>query len=87
MDNLTKLDANVKEKIDELKGCTSEATDPKCKNADKKIAVLTKIDEHLEKVITPLQSWLDGKTSTDASSDSALDQAASQLGQLAGSNG
>jgi hypothetical protein len=86
-DRLTKLDGNVQAKLDELKSCTPASTDPKCKNAERKIAVLTKLDEHLQNAIKRLQGWLDGTTSTDPSSDSALDQAASQLGQLAGSNG
>lgn len=87
LDRLTKLDANVKAKIDELKACTPTSTDPKCRNADKKIAVLTRLDDHLQKAIQRLQDFLDGKTSSDPSSDSALDQAAGQLGQVAGSNG
>jgi hypothetical protein len=86
-DRLTKLDRNVQAKLDELKSCTPASTDPKCANAERKIAALTKLDEHLQNAIKRLQSWLDGTTSTDPSSDSALDQAASQLGQLAGSNG
>jgi hypothetical protein len=91
VDRLTKLDGNVQAKLAELKACTPDSTDPKCKNADKKIAVLTRVDTHLQNVIQKLQDWLDGKSSADstaASSDSALDQAASSLGQAAaGSNG
>ena len=91
MDRLTKLDGKVQAKLAELKACTPDSTDPKCKNADKKIAVLTRVDTHLQNVIQKLQDWLDGKSSGDtssASSDSALDQAASSLGQTAaGSNG
>jgi hypothetical protein len=91
VDRLTKLDGKVQAKLAELKACTPDSTDPKCKNADKKIAVLTRVDTHLQNVIQKLQDWLDGKTSGDsssASSDSALDQAASSLGQTAaGSNG
>ena len=86
-DRLTKLDRNVQAKLDELKSCTPASTDPKCRNAERKIAVLTKLDEHLQNALERLQSWLDGTTPTDPSSDSALDQAASRLGQLAGSNG
>jgi ArsR family metal-binding transcriptional regulator len=91
VDRLTKLDGKVQAKLTELKACTPDSTDPKCKNADKKIAVLTRVDTHLQNVIQKLQDWLDGKSSGDtspASSDSALDQAASSLGQAAtGSNG
>ena len=89
-DRLTSLDAKVQQKLTELKACTADSTDPKCKNADKKIAVLTRVDTHLQKVIQALQDWLDGKTSTQppASSDDALDQAAAGLSQAAaGSNG
>jgi hypothetical protein len=96
LDKLTKLDANVQQKLADLKACTSDSTDPKCKNADKKIAVLTRVDAHLQKVIQSIQSWLDGTSSSDtttgatppANSDDALDQAAAGLTQAAaGSNG
>jgi hypothetical protein len=84
VDHLTKLDGNVQAKLAELKACTPDSTDPKCKNADKKIAVLTRVDTHLQNVIQKLQDWLNGQSS----GDSALDQAASSLGQTAaGSNG
>jgi hypothetical protein len=84
VDHLTKLDRNVQAKLAELKACTHDSTDPKCKNADKKIAVLTRVDTHLQNVIQKLQDWLNGQSS----GDSALDQAASSLGQAAaGSNG
>jgi hypothetical protein len=97
LDKLTKLDSNVQQKLTELKACTPDSTDPKCKNADKKIAVLTRVDTHLQNVIQKLQDWLDGKTSDStgstppssdpASSVGALDQAAAGLTQAAGSNG
>jgi hypothetical protein len=91
VDRLTKLDGNVQQKIADLKNCTSGSTDPKCKNADKKIAVLTKIDTHLQNVIQKLQDWLNGtsssSTSTPPSSDAALDQAAAGLGQAAAGSG
>ena len=84
VDHLTKLDGKVQAKLAELKACTPDSTDPKCKNADKKIAVLTRVDTHLQNVIQKLQDWLNGQSSGDA----ALDQAASSLGQTAaGSNG
>ncbi len=91
VDHLTTLDGKVQAKLAELKACTPDSTDPKCKNADKKIVVLTRVDTHLQNVIQKLQDWLSGKSSSDPSSpssDSALDQAASSLGQAAaGSNG
>jgi hypothetical protein len=84
VDHLTKLDRNVQGKLAELKACTPDSTDPKCKNADKKIAVLTRVDTHLQNVIQKLQDWLNGQSS----GDSALDQAANNLSQTAtGSNG
>ena len=89
--HLTKLDGNVQAKIAELKNCTPDSTDPKCKNADKKIAVLTRVDTYLQNVIQKLNAWLNGKSSdssSSSSSDSALDQAAAGLSQAAaGSNG
>jgi hypothetical protein len=92
LDKLTKLDGNVQQKLTELKACTPDSTDPKCKNADKKIALLMRVDTHLQKVIQALQDWLAGKSSSDGatppSSDDALDQAAAGLSQAAaGSNG
>jgi hypothetical protein len=95
LDKLTKLDGNVQQKLAELKACTPDSTDPKCKNADKKIAVLTRVDTHLQKVIQALQDWLAGKSSSDgatppssdpANSDGALDQAAAGLSQAAASS-
>jgi hypothetical protein len=84
VDHLTKLDAKVQAKLAELKACTPDSTDPKCKNADKKIAVLTRVDTHVQNVIQKLQDWLTGQSS----GDSALDQAANSLGQAAtGSSG
>ena len=86
-DRLKKLDGNVQAKLTELKACTPDSTDPKCKNADKKIDVLTKVDAYLQSVIQKVQDWLNGSPSS-TSSDSALDQAATSLGQAAaGSNG
>jgi hypothetical protein len=91
VDHLTKLDGNVQAKIADLKNCTPDSTDPKCKNADKKIAVLTRVDTYLQNVIQKLNAWLNGKSSdssSSSSSDSALDQAAAGLSQAAaGSNG
>jgi hypothetical protein len=90
-DHLKKLDGKVQAKLAELKACTPDSTDPKCRNADKKIDVLTKVDTYLQNVIRKVQDWLDGKSSdssSSSSSDSALDQAAASLGQAAaGSNG
>jgi hypothetical protein len=89
-DRLTKLDGNVQQKIADLKSCTPDSTDAKCKNADKKIALLTRIDTHLQKVIQNIQNWINGKSSDSSSStsDSSLDQAASKLSQAAaGANG
>jgi chromosome segregation ATPase len=86
---LKSIDAKVQAKLAELKACTPDSTDATCKNAARKIAVLTKLDTRLQNAIQKLQDYLDGKSSTpaDPSSDSALDQAANQLGQLTGSNG
>lgn len=89
-DRLTKLDGNIQQKLTDLKACTPDSTDAKCKNADKKIAVLTRIDTHLQKVIQNIQNWINGKSSDSSSStsDSSLDQAAGNLSQAAaGANG
>ena len=82
---LTKLDANVQARIAKIQEtCGASSTDAKCKNADKVIAVLQKIDTRVKTLAQKVQDWLAGKTvaSTDPSSDSALDQAAAGLGQL-----
>jgi hypothetical protein len=86
---MQKIDAKVQAKLAELKACTPDSADARCKNAARKIEVLTKLDTRLQNAIQKLQDYLDGKSSTptDASSDSALGQAANQLGQVAGSNG
>jgi hypothetical protein len=90
---LMTLDGNVQQKIADLKNCTSDSTDQKCKNADKKIDVLTQVDTHLQAAIQKVQNWLSGKgsssdpTTPPSSSDGALDQAAGALSQAAGSNG
>jgi len=88
-DRLTKLEGNVQQKIADLKACTPDSTDAKCKNADKKIAVLTRIDTHLQRVIQSIQNWVNGKSagSSSSTSDSSLDQVASNLSQAADSNG
>ena len=86
-DRLTTLDGKVKAKLDALRACTAAGTDPMCKNAGRKIAVLAQIDTHLQAAIQRLQDWLAGKTPADSSSGSALDQAAGQLGQAAGATG
>jgi hypothetical protein len=91
-DRLTAFDGNVQKKLGDLQSCTSGSTDTNCKNADKKIALLTKIDQRLQTAIQNIQKWIDGQGSATApsspSSDSALDQAASNLSQAAtGANG
>jgi hypothetical protein len=87
-DRLTKLDGNLQQKIADLKACTPDSTDAKCKNTDKKLALLTRIDTHLQQVIEAIQNWINGNGSDSSSStsDSSLDQAASDLSQAAGSN-
>ena len=82
---LQTLDTNVEQKITDLKACTSTSTDQSCKNADKKIAVLTKVDTRLQALIQALQKRLDGSTTT--STDSSLNHDAGSLGQAAGSLG
>jgi hypothetical protein len=88
-DRLTTLDGKVQAKIADLQSCTPDSTDAKCKNADKKIALLQKVDTRLQAAIQKVQDWLNGHSSPSSggSSDSALDQAAQDLGQVAGSNG
>ena len=96
VDRLTTLDGNVQKRIDAIEqSCPSGSTDAKCKNADRKVAFLQKVDTHLQSLIKRIQDALSGAapSSTPSSrgdsstSDSALDQAASRLGQLAGSDG
>jgi hypothetical protein len=76
-DRLTTLDGNVQKRIAAIQeACPTGSTDTNCRNADKKVALLQKIDARLQELAKRLQN---GSTST---ADSA-----SQLGQLAGSNG
>ena len=93
-DRLTTFDGNVQKKIADLQACTSDSTDATCKNADKKIELLTRIDTRVQKAIQNVQSWIDGKgsqsstTAPTTAGDSTLDQAAGDLSQAAaGSNG
>jgi hypothetical protein len=67
-DRLTTLDGNVQQKITDLKACTVDSTDARCKNADKELAQLTRIDTRLQKLIQNVQSWIDG-TSQPAGSN------------------
>ena len=74
-------------KITDLQGCTPDSTDANCKNADKKIALLQKVDTRLQAAMQKVQDWLNGhgSPSSDGSTDdSALDQAAQDLGRVAG---
>ncbi len=86
---LQQLDTNVQAKIAKLQACTTTSTDAYCKNADKKIALLQKVDQRLQTLIQKVQSWLSGSSSSStgstagsSTSDSGLDQAAAGLGQL-----
>jgi hypothetical protein len=83
---LQQLDTNVQAKIAKLQACTATSTDAYCKNADKKIALLQKVDQRVQTLIQKVQSWLSGSSSTSSTgtstSDSGLDQAAAGLGQL-----
>jgi hypothetical protein len=67
-DRLTTLDGNVQQKITDLKACTADSTDAKCKNADEELAQLTPIDTRLQELIQNVQSWIDG-TSQPAGSN------------------
>ena len=86
---LQQLDTNVQAKIAKLQACTATSTDAYCKNADKKIALLQKVDQRVQTLIQKVQSWLSGSSSSStgsttgsSTSDSGLDQAAAGLGQL-----
>jgi hypothetical protein len=89
-DRLTTFDGNVQKKIADLQSCTADSTDAKCKNADKKIALLQKVDTRVQTAIANVQKWLDGRSApaSTSSDDASLDQAATDLGQAAaGANG
>lgn len=79
---LQTLDGNVQKRIQALQACTASSTDAKCRNADKKIAFLQKVDTRIQALIARVQAWLNGSGSSSSSSDSSLDQAANGLGQL-----
>jgi hypothetical protein len=88
VDRLTTLDENVQKRIDTIEqSCPSSSTGEKCKNADKRLAFLQQVDEHLQTLVARIKTKLGGTASPSSTSDDALDAAASQLGRLAGSNG
>jgi len=89
LNRLGKLDDGIQARIAKIQErCGVASTDDKCKNAGKRVERLQKVDTRVQTVQQKLQDWLDGKgTTTSAGADSALDQAANDLGQLAGSNG
>jgi hypothetical protein len=72
---------------------TTPPTRDRCANADKRIALLQKIDTRVQALVVKVQGWLSGTSSTTSSSttnstsDSTLDQAATGLGQLAQQSG
>jgi hypothetical protein len=77
VDRLTTVDKNVQAKLAQL-DCSSSSADKRC-------AVLAKVDAKLQKVIAKLSSpSSSSSSSSDSSSDSSLDQAANALGNLAG---
>lgn len=88
LNRLGKLDDAIQARIAKIQdACGASSTDDKCKNAGKRVERLQKLDTRVQTVQQKLQDWLDGKSTTAAGADSALDQAANDLGQLAGSNG
>lgn len=81
---LAKLDTNVQARIAKIQEtCAATSTDARCKNADKRIARLQRIDARIQKLEAKVQAWLSGT----ATSNTALDDAADGLDQLAGANG
>ncbi|HVA32311.1 MAG TPA: hypothetical protein VMU58_13695 [Gaiellaceae bacterium] len=88
---LTKLDGNIQARIAKIQQtCSTASTDPKCANADKRIARLQAIDTRVQTLAQKVQDWIDGKTVStsgpapgSSSDSSSLDQAAAGLGQLA----
>jgi hypothetical protein len=85
-ERLAKLDSNVQARIAKIQQtCTATSTDEKCKHADERIAQLQKLDERIAAFAAQVQAWLNGATTTTG--DTTVDQAASKLGKLAGSNG
>ena len=84
---LQALDARLQTQIQKLQACTATSTDRICKNADKKLAVLQKIDQRVQALQQKVQAYLNGtstssSTGSSSTSDSSLDQAAAGLGQL-----
>lgn len=87
---LQTLDGNVQKKLDQLKACTSTSTDQTCKNADEKIALLTKLDSRAQALIQKIQQRLNTSSSSSGSSGSSgsgLTQTSTGLGQAAGTLG
>ena len=87
LSKLQALDTRLQTKIQELQACTTSSTDRICKNADKKLAILQKIDQRVQALEQKVQAYLNGTSTTSSTgssstSDSGLDQAAAGLGQL-----
>jgi hypothetical protein len=58
---LAKLDANMQARIDKIReACPAASTDGKCKNADKRIARLQRIDARIQTLEAKVQAWLSG---------------------------
>jgi hypothetical protein len=88
LERLGKLDDKLQARIAKIEeACGASSTEDRCKNADKRVERLTKLDARVQTVIEKAQAWLDGKGTPPADPESALDDAAQNLGQLTGSNG
>ncbi len=56
---LQRLDGRLQQLIQTIQStCTASSTDPRCRNADRKVAVLHKLDAGVEKLAQKLQDWL-----------------------------
>ena len=89
LERLGKLDDKLQAriaKIEETCGSASSAEDA-CKNADKRVERLTKLDARVQTAIEKAQGWLAGKGTPPVDPETAFDKAAQSLGQPAGANG
>ena len=80
LDRLGNLDDKLQARIAKIQQvCSASDAPDKCKNADKRVDRLTKLDGRVQTVQQKLQDWLAGKGSS-SDGEGALDTAATILG-------
>ena len=88
LERLGNLDDKLQARIAKIQATCGTSNDAdKCKHADQRLERLGNLDTRVRNVAQRLQDWLDGKGGSPTDGESALDQAAQDLGRLSGSSG